>query len=85
MRPSIIGAAHKNPIEGWIEGVTAISALVLLSGVGAIKDMYSVFNNVGDVIPVDYVSDCCITCGAFYANKSQTNVIHCSTSYLNPL
>jgi len=37
VRPSIIGCSDTYPVKGWIENITAASALFLLCGVGAIK------------------------------------------------
>jgi len=81
LRPSIVGAANRDPIKGWIEGITAIAALILLCGVGVIRYIHNVGTNVGDVIPVDYVSDFAIIAGCVYANNKELTVIHCSSSY----
>lgn len=37
VRPSIIGAAHRDPYAGWVENVTASSAIFLLGGIGMVK------------------------------------------------
>lgn len=33
VRPSIIGAAFRDPYAGWVENVTASSAVLLLAGI----------------------------------------------------
>lgn len=85
VRPSIIGCSSDFPTPGWIENITAASALFLLCGVGAIKYINVNQGKVGDLIPVDYVSDMCIVAGCLYANSKSTEVIHCGTSYRNPV
>ena len=37
VRPSIIGAAFRDPYPGWVENVTAGSAIFLLGGIGMLK------------------------------------------------
>ena len=37
VRPSIIGAAFRDPYAGWVENVTASSAVLLLAGIGMLK------------------------------------------------
>jgi len=44
--------------------VTASSALYMLAGIGMIRYIYAGYNKIGDIIPVDYVSDYAIVLGA---------------------
>jgi hypothetical protein len=37
VRPSIIGAALRDPYPGWVENVTACTAIFLLGGIGMIR------------------------------------------------
>jgi glycerone phosphate O-acyltransferase/fatty acyl-CoA reductase len=37
VRPSIIGAAFRDPCPGWIEGISGASAVFLLGGTGVIR------------------------------------------------
>jgi hypothetical protein len=37
VRPSIIGAASRDPYAGWVENITASSAIFLLGGIGMVK------------------------------------------------
>ena len=68
VRPSIIGCTESAPHPGWIENITAASALYLLCGIGAIKYVNVDANKVGDIIPVDYVSDTSLVAGCLFAN-----------------
>lgn len=37
VRPSIIGAASRDPYAGWVENITASSAIFLLGGIGMLR------------------------------------------------
>lgn len=67
LRPSVIGAAARDPVKGWVEGVTASSALYMLAGIGMIRYIAAGYNIIGDIIPVDFVSDYAIALGALTA------------------
>ena len=73
VRPSIIGAAFRDPYAGWVENVTASSAVLLLAGIGMLKFIpgkiekviiYILIKQIGDIIPVDFVADYCVVVGA---------------------
>lgn len=85
VRPSIIGAAVSDPCQGWVEGVTAASAVFLLSGIGMLKHIHANPNAIGDVIPVDVVSDEIIVTGAMCANMKDISVFNCGASSRNPM
>ncbi|EAS00429.1 male sterility protein (macronuclear) [Tetrahymena thermophila SB210] len=85
VRPSIIGAAVSEPCVGWVEGVTAASAVFLLSGIGMLKYIHANRNAIGDVVPVDVVSDQIIVTGALCANLRDLSVFNASTSSRNPM
>ena len=67
VRPSIIGAALSQPFPGWIEGVNSSTSVFLLGGLKIMKYIPGNKKNIGDIIPVDMVSDYIITVGAFMA------------------
>lgn len=85
VRPSIIGASVSEPCVGWVEGVTAASAVFLLSGIGMLKHIHANPNAIGDVVPVDVVSDEVIVTGAICANAKDISVFNCGTSSRNPM
>lgn len=84
VRPSIIGASLAEPRPGWVEGVTAASAVFLLTGIGMIKHLHANPDSIGDIIPVDIVSNEVIVTGALCANTNTLNVFNCGTSSRNP-
>lgn len=69
VRPSIIGAASRDPYAGWVENLTASSAIFLLGGIGMVKYIPGNETRLGDIIPVDFVSDHCIVAAALMANS----------------
>jgi hypothetical protein len=54
VRPSIIGAAIKEPFPGWVDSVSAGTAVYLLVGLGLIKEFNCNAELIGDNVPVDY-------------------------------
>lgn len=85
VRPSIIGASLSEPRPGWVEGVTAASAVFLLSGIGMLKHIHVNPDSIGDIIPVDIVSNEVIVTGAMCANNQEINIFNCATSSRNPM
>jgi glycerone phosphate O-acyltransferase/fatty acyl-CoA reductase len=85
LRPTIIGGAWLEPFPGWVDSVSAAGAFYLSVGLGLMK--YSIGNpsNIGDQIPVDYVSNAVIVAAARFVNCPEVVVIHCGTSALNPV
>ncbi|PFX13405.1 Fatty acyl-CoA reductase 1 [Stylophora pistillata] len=53
-RPSIIGAAWKEPLEGWIDNFNGPSGLFVAAGKGMLRSMIGDLNAIADIIPVDY-------------------------------
>ena len=84
VRPSIIGAAFRDPYAGWVENITASSAVFLLGGIGMIKYMPGKARKVADMIPVDFVADQTIVVAAMMANTKNLHVFHSTTSHKNP-
>lgn len=84
-RPSIIGAAYKEPLPGWIDTFSAAGGLSLAGCLGIVNFVRGDGNNIADLIPVDYVSNAIIVAAAMEANKPQLSVINCGTSHSNPI
>lgn len=51
---------------------------------GVIKYLSGDNNKVGDVIPVDFVSDYVILCSGMMANSNELSIFQCCTSSKNP-
>lgn len=85
VRPSIIGSSWEDPFTGWVDTISAAGALYFLGGIGLLKVVQGNFKNVGDQIPVDFVSDTIIVAAAAYANSQEINVLHSASSTQNPI
>lgn len=55
VRPSIIGAALRDPFPGWVDALTAAGGLLLTVSLGVIKELNLGLDLLADVIPVDFV------------------------------
>ncbi|XP_077994546.1 fatty acyl-CoA reductase 1-like isoform X2 [Glandiceps talaboti] len=53
VRPSIVGAAWKEPIPGWIDNFNGPSGIFIACGKGLLRSMRADPNAVADVVPVD--------------------------------
>ena len=62
VRPSIIGAARAEPMPGWVDVISAAGALIVSCGMGVLKFLPGNPNNIGDVVPVDYVVNSVLAC-----------------------
>lgn len=85
MRPSIVACAYNEPVRGWIDNLNAAGAYYLMGSMGALRYVYGKANNVGDMVPVDFVSNSMIVAAMYYANTPEMQVVHCSTSHRNPI
>lgn len=85
MRPSIIGSSNREPVEGWVDNVSAAGAIFLLGGLGIVNHVRGNPENIGDLIPVDFVSDY-ILVAAFYGTIHHgTHIMHSASSDVNPV
>ena len=53
VRPSIVCAAWKEPIPGWVDNVNGLGGIIIAGGKGVLRTSYCPQENVIDVIPVD--------------------------------
>jgi nucleoside-diphosphate-sugar epimerase len=85
LRPSIIGAAYKEPLPGWTDTFSAAGGLSLAGGIGIVNYVRGDGDNIADLIPVDYVANAIIVATAMEANQPKLTVVHCGTSHVNPI
>lgn len=57
VRPSIIGAALTEPFPGWTDSIGLAGGLYLLAGLGLLRELPGDPRNIGDIVPVDLVSN----------------------------
>ncbi|XP_013149065.1 PREDICTED: fatty acyl-CoA reductase 1-like [Papilio polytes] len=85
IRPSIVTASEKEPLEGWIDnwaGATAINTMIAL---GFLRVLFGKSSNIIDLIPVDFVSNLTIVAAAKCNRSKELRVYNCSSSGTNPL
>lgn len=70
---------------GWIDTVTAASAIYLLMGIGIMKAVEGNQYSIADQVPCDFVADVVIVAAATYANKNALTVVHAGSSAKNPV
>lgn len=85
VRPTIVGAAWKEPYPGWVDGIVAAGAFYLATGLGILRVALGKNDNIGDQIPCDLVINTCLVAAALYAGTNDVQVIHSGSSHRNPL
>ena len=55
MRPSIFGAAFEEPVPGWTDSIGMVGGIIMAAGLGILHELPGNKNNIGDIIPVDFV------------------------------
>lgn len=85
VRPSIVTAAWREPIPGWIDNINGPTGLVLASGKGVLRTMYVDTKCCADLIPVDTVINLMISVAWFTAVKrpNQIMVFNCASGSTN--
>lgn len=88
VRPSIVTAAMKEPLPGWIDNLNGPSGLVAGVGKGLLRALKADPQLVGDMLPVDIPINLMIA-AAWNRAMNQTSkeivVYNCSTGSLNPI
>lgn len=86
IRPSIVGAAWKDPFPGWIDNLNGPSGLFIACGKGFINTMIGDKDVVFDLNPVDFVVNMMITIAWHTAVTKPTSIplYNCVTSPKNP-
>ena len=69
VRPSVVSPSLKEPVSGWIDSLNGISGAFLMAGVGLGRVARVSLSTQTDVIPVDIVTNTCITTAWLTANK----------------
>ncbi|XP_063541183.1 putative fatty acyl-CoA reductase CG5065 [Cydia strobilella] len=59
-RPSIVAAALKEPVPGWVDSLNGPTGLLVGAGKGAIRTIFTKEALTCDIIPVDFVVNGCI-------------------------
>ncbi|XP_013191884.2 putative fatty acyl-CoA reductase CG5065 [Amyelois transitella] len=86
-RPSIVTAALKEPMPGWVDNLNGPTGLLVGAGKGVIRTMHCNENYVADVVPVDIVVNACILlafCTALEKSKD-IQICNITQSGINPV
>lgn len=86
VRPSIIGAAWKEPFSGWVEKSSGPCDLFIAAGRGYLRSMKGEGQTVLDIVPVDIVVNLLITTSwqKAMSKSNSIDIYHCSTGGLHP-
>ena len=82
VRPSIVGAAYREPVPGWVDVVSAASAVFLTGALGIVTLLPGNPRGVGAIIPVDFVANHMLLVAL---SPSPPRISHCCTSTENPV
>ncbi|XP_015930218.1 putative fatty acyl-CoA reductase CG5065 [Parasteatoda tepidariorum] len=85
VRPSIVTAAYKEPMPGWVDGVNGPSAFIIMTGRGLLRTMLVYEGTVVDWIPVDLLANVLLT-AAWHIGTHKPNsvkVFNCTSGNLN--
>ncbi|KAM3955076.1 putative fatty acyl-CoA reductase CG5065 [Aphomia sociella] len=86
-RPSIVTAALKEPMPGWVDNLNGPTGLLVGAGKGVIRTMHCNGAYRADVVPVDIVVNACILVAYTTALEKPKEVIVCNIteSGVNPI
>ncbi|KAK9874385.1 hypothetical protein WA026_002732 [Henosepilachna vigintioctopunctata] len=87
VRPSIITAAWKEPMPGWVDNMSGITGIFMECGRGTIKSIICDEKYVMDIIPVDVVVNTIITAGwhTVAHTSNAMRVYNCVSGDVNPI
>ncbi|XP_031827528.1 putative fatty acyl-CoA reductase CG5065 [Nomia melanderi] len=74
VRPSIVGAARKDPFPGWVDNLNGITGVMMEISKGTLKTIAADPDIAVEIVPVDYVIDTLI-CAAWHMSMQQNNSI----------
>jgi hypothetical protein len=85
IRPTIIGCSLIFPSPGWTDNEFAASSIMILSGLGVVTIQHGYNDIIGDLIPVDMVSNSMIVLIKNNYDKKIFKVYNYGSSFKNPL
>jgi len=87
VRPSIIGGAWEEPLEGWVDSYIGPAGLALAAGLGALRTMRGSSDTQIDLVPVDLVANALLSTSYHTAVNPpgpRMPIYHISTGVKNP-
>ncbi|KAK9505236.1 hypothetical protein O3M35_009331 [Rhynocoris fuscipes] len=86
-RPSIVTAALKEPMAGWIDNLNGPTGMLAAACKGVMRTMLCHGSCTADLIPVDLAINCMIAVSWYTATHRPHNILvyNCTTGRQNPL
>jgi len=86
VRPSIVIPAYTEPFPGWTDTLAAGGGMIFAVISGLMHVVKTKLTAIVDFVPVDFVSNMILTTTVYSALSPGPccNVLHASTSHLNP-
>lgn len=87
VRPSIVTAAWKEPLPGWIDNMNGPTGLLVSAGKGVLRTLLCDKNAIGDLMPVDIAINLCISVAWHTAVSRPNNIViyNCTSGAKNPM
>jgi len=87
VRPTIVTAALREPIPGWVDNLNGPTGLIAGAGKGLLRTLWCHKNMVADVIPVEFPINLMIAVAWHTATHKPNNIIvyNCASGHHNPL
>ncbi|XP_064483362.1 fatty acyl-CoA reductase 1-like [Ornithodoros turicata] len=87
VRPSIVTAAWKEPIPGWVDNINGPTGLLVASGKGLLRSMLADPDKAADLVPVDTVINTMIVVAWHTATRTPKGipVYHCTSGTISRL
>jgi len=87
VRPTIVTAALKEPLPGWVDNLNGPTGLIAGAGKGVLRTLWCHNKMVADCVPVEFPINLMIAV-AWHTATTKTNdivVYNCSSGFHNPL
>nr|XP_054928154.1 putative fatty acyl-CoA reductase CG5065 [Dermacentor andersoni] len=86
VRPSIVTAAIREPLPGWVDNYNGSTGMLVVVGLGILQSVLAEKNYVLDGVPVDIVANMLI-CAAWHTAETRPEhieVYHCASGAVMP-
>jgi len=85
VRPSIVGASWREPLPGWVDVVSAATAVFIGGALGVLTILHGKPRGVAAIVPVDLVvNHMLIACAEIFGKTGELQVSHSCSSTYNP-
>lgn len=92
IRPSIITGTVGDPLMGWADNLYGVQGMIVGVTIGLMKVLKYDPNNIGDLIPADYVVNETLAIAwntveekRITSEDNETKIYNCTSSYSNPM